>query len=203
MVRTSRIPKKQLRQAILMAARDIAHSEGWHSVTIRHVAEYISYAPPVIYEYFSNKDALVVAVADDGYDQMLEAMKHGAAKATSADPIEPIMQMALAYWHFAEHNPEVYTLIFDCNGIYCDYQRDKNEPTIVDYCIGEFSKAFPAYKNDQPALMNAFLATWAALHGIITMRKSHLIPGTRRDTERLLHTTLTAILENFLGNKRR
>lgn len=203
MVRPARTPKEQLRSAILAAARDIAHTEGWHTVTIRRVAEHISYAPPVIYEYFANKDALVATVADAGYGQLLEEMKAGAAKDTGSDPLAPLTNIALAYWHFAEHNPEIYTLIFDSNGTYCDYQRDKDEPTIADYCIAEFAKAFPAYSDDQKALTDAFLATWAALHGIVTMHKSRLIPGTRRDAEALLQTTLTAILERFLNNKER
>ena len=50
--------KEETKQSILAAARKIAGKEGWQAVTIRKIADEIEYTPPIVYEYFENKEAL-------------------------------------------------------------------------------------------------------------------------------------------------
>lgn len=187
----------------MTAARDIAHSEGWQAVTIRRVAEHISYAPPVVYEYFANKDALVLAIADEGYTQLLEALKSAASKTPSGDHMAPLRSIALAYYRFAARHPEVYALIFDSHGAYCHYRRGDGSPTIPDYCVSQLAKAFPAYKNDVQMASDAFMAAWALLHGLVIMDQNHYVQGTRLQTEQLLQTSLAALLESFFTRNER
>jgi AcrR family transcriptional regulator len=54
--------RQAIRQSILSAARQIAIEEGWQTVTTRKVADRIEYSQPTIYEYFDNKEAILMAL---------------------------------------------------------------------------------------------------------------------------------------------
>jgi AcrR family transcriptional regulator len=98
--------RKELRQAILDAAREIAAAEGWPAVTIRRVAEKIEYSPPVIYEHFHSKEQIVVEMLREGFREMLAQMR--AALAAHSDPIEGMLALGRAYWEFAVAHPEMH-----------------------------------------------------------------------------------------------
>src|SRR6266849_4709924 len=78
---------QELRQAILSAARDIAAREGWQEVTIRKIAEAIEYTPPIIYEYFASKEALLLELLREGFRQVMQGLG-GVPFGTSETPPE-------------------------------------------------------------------------------------------------------------------
>jgi AcrR family transcriptional regulator len=62
--------RAQRRQVIVTAARELAEAEGWESVTTRRLAECIEYSQPVLYSHFEGKDAIVSAVAFEGFGEL-------------------------------------------------------------------------------------------------------------------------------------
>ena len=71
--------RAQRRQVIVSAARELAEAEGWESVTTRRLADRIEYSQPVLYSHFEGKDAIVSAVALEGFGE-LAAVLHNARK---------------------------------------------------------------------------------------------------------------------------
>lgn len=67
--------KKELKQNILLAARSIASSEGWQSVTIRKIANQIEYSPPTIYEHFASKEAILLELMLEGNRLLLSQLQ--------------------------------------------------------------------------------------------------------------------------------
>src|SRR5215470_16450200 len=63
---------------IVAAARVIAEREGWSAVTIRRLAEEIEYSQPVLYSHFENRDAIVAAVAVEGFREITKALQKAA-----------------------------------------------------------------------------------------------------------------------------
>ncbi len=57
-------------QAIVAAARDLALAEGWDAVTTRRLAAEIEYSQPVLYSHFKGKDAIMAAVAVEGFAEL-------------------------------------------------------------------------------------------------------------------------------------
>jgi AcrR family transcriptional regulator len=98
------------RQVIVNAARELAESEGWESVTTRRLADRIEYSQPVLYSHFEGKDAIVTAVALEGYVELAHLL-HGALQAAGSPEAEP-RAVASAYLKFARENPAVYEAMF-------------------------------------------------------------------------------------------
>ena len=64
--------------AILDAARELFVAEGYHSVSIRKIAEKIEYSPAAIYSYFPSKDDIFYALAEEGFRMLLDRAQQPA-----------------------------------------------------------------------------------------------------------------------------
>src|ERR1700686_1186529 len=95
--------KQAIRQSILSAARQIAIEEGWQAVTTRKVADRIEYSQPTIYEYFENKQAILLALLHHGYERMCQTMQQAVER--TANPEERLLAISEAYWNFAFTSP--------------------------------------------------------------------------------------------------
>jgi AcrR family transcriptional regulator len=156
--------KEALRAGILQAARKIALQEGWQAVTIRKIADEVEYTPPIVYEHFANKEAVFYELAMEGFGSircLLEAE-------TDADPARRLVRYALAHWHFAMGNKELYKLMF---GIETLPSLATERPQVV-LAIGEMIKR--TILDMAPALqaqeVKELFFQWSCIvHGFITM----------------------------------
>ncbi len=106
--------RETLKDTIVSAAKDIALQEGWHAVTVRKIAEKIEYTPPIIYQYFKDKNELFNEIKREGYQKLLAYYKR--ILIDSKDATEILTNLALAYWDFAWENPELYKLMYGLEG---------------------------------------------------------------------------------------
>jgi len=60
--------KKELRQEILDAARDLFVREGFENVSMRKIAEKIEYSPTTIYLYFQDKADLLDCICEETFE---------------------------------------------------------------------------------------------------------------------------------------
>src|SRR5580658_2548423 len=96
--------KEEVRSMILDTAWQMVLTEGWHSFSIRKVADAIEYSVPVIYSHFENKDAILLEFNRRGFQLLTAALEH--AKAGQPEPANQIRAMGRAYWKFAFENKE-------------------------------------------------------------------------------------------------
>src|SRR5436190_12231302 len=102
--------KDETRTNILEASIDIVKEEGWQALSMRKIAEKIEYTAPIIYEYFSNKDAILQELTRMGYVKLGKKMEE--AKAGLIDPAEQLEAMWMAYWNFAFAEKELYQVMY-------------------------------------------------------------------------------------------
>ena len=95
---------------IVAAARVIAEREGWDAVTIRRLAEEIEYSQPVLYSHFENRDAIVAAVAVEGFQEITVALREAASGSTGRRNV--LKNVAMAYLAFALRHPALYEVMF-------------------------------------------------------------------------------------------
>jgi AcrR family transcriptional regulator len=167
---------------ITAAARLIAASEGWSAVTIRRLAEEIEYSQPVIYSHFKNRDAIVAAVAVEGFRELAIALRQAANEST--DGRNAIRNVALAYLAFASGHPALYKAMFTM-------------PTGLRFAVSdtkaELREAFAALAAIvTPSVSDVEVVTetfWAALHGLAELERSGRIRPSARDLRLALVVT--------------
>src|SRR5437868_275904 len=97
-------------QLIITAARELAEAEGWEAVTTRRLAERVEYSQPVLYSHFSGKDAIVRAVAIDGFGELAAHLRD--ARPANPEPRQALHAVCRAYLEFATERPALYQAMF-------------------------------------------------------------------------------------------
>ena len=159
-------------QRITAAARKIAEAEGWSAVTVRRLADEIEYSQPVLYSHFKNRDAIVGAVALEGFRDIKTAL-HQAAQ-TSTDCRLARESVAIAYLDFARDNPALYEAMFTMPTDLLFAQADSK---------AELREAFEELAAVVPPSLTVDVATetfWAALHGLAQLEGSGRIKHSTR-----------------------
>ena len=102
--------KKELRQKILNAARELLVKKGYEAVTMREIAKRIEYSATALYKHFVDKDALVRELCREDFAAFAQYFVQQVA--SSGDPRERMARAGLAYLDFAEQYPGHYRLMF-------------------------------------------------------------------------------------------
>jgi AcrR family transcriptional regulator len=79
-------------------------------VTTRRLADRIEHSQPVLYSHFDGKDAIVTAVALEGYGELATVFR--SARQTAGSPDAEPRAVAYAYWEFERANPAAYEAMF-------------------------------------------------------------------------------------------
>ncbi|MCM1971831.1 TetR/AcrR family transcriptional regulator [Streptomyces sp. ZAF1911] len=154
----------QRRQLILTTAREMAEAEGWDFVTTRRLAERIEYSQPVLYQHFKNKDAIVNAVALEGFTELTAALH--AARLSSDDPHAALDAVARAYADFAARGPVLYEAMLTLDVGLEHSEAGTPQPLLTAFA--EIRQAVePVAADRDPDLVAEVL--WSAWHGLATL----------------------------------
>jgi AcrR family transcriptional regulator len=91
-------------------ARRMLLSDGYTSLSMRKLAKSVGCTATSIYLYFSNKDALIHALIDEGMEGLRVALESALADATTAK--RRLEAVCRAYLDFGISNPEYYEAMF-------------------------------------------------------------------------------------------
>ena len=62
------------REEILQAAKELFLEQGYDSTTIRRIADRVGISAPALYLYFRDKEALMLALCDQTFAHLIEAV---------------------------------------------------------------------------------------------------------------------------------
>src|SRR5438270_2093211 len=143
------------RDRVIHAARDLAEADGWPAVTMRRLAGKLGVTQPVLYSAFASRQALIDAVALNGFSDVAAALE-----AVDASP----MARMRAYLDFATAHPRVYEAMFSLPSGLAFAAEDTPEP---------LHRAFSGIRNVFPdADGTRAEVAWSTLHGLATLQAS-------------------------------
>jgi AcrR family transcriptional regulator len=100
----------ELRRLILDEARHLMIAQGYDSLSMRKIASKAGCSATSIYLYFRNKDDLLHALIEEGFEMLRERLVETSARFT--DPLERIEVLCREYVQFGLLNPEYYEVMF-------------------------------------------------------------------------------------------
>lgn len=187
--------KEETRVNILNASLQIAKEEGWQSLSMRKIADVIEYTAPMIYEYFSNKEAILSELTREGYS--LLALELSKAKSKHRLPAKQLEAMWMAYWNFAFTEREYYQLMFGVE-MNCCVQKGKcpeleYPSTLFNDVIRELMKNKEATEDE---VCTWYYTFWSVIHGLISI--NIVRKGASDDINRLVLTNaITGIINSI------
>jgi len=99
-----------LRQALIDGALIILGKEGQGAITLREVARRAGVTHAAPYRHFDGKEALLAAVAEEGFHQLRHDMEQVAPG--DGDALDRLQRFGEAYVRFALRNPAHYRLMY-------------------------------------------------------------------------------------------
>jgi AcrR family transcriptional regulator len=191
--------KEEIRTSILDTAWDLVVTEGWHSFSIRKVADKIEYSVPVIYSHFENKDAILLEFNRKGFGLLVEAL--AAAKAGGKTPPDEIRAMGRAYWRFAFANKEYYQLMFGLGIPSCEaVQKIPAMSDLNQVITASIVAMVPAGQAPPFDPFLKYQSFWSMLHGLVSINMTAVdnLAGKTGHHEGLAEAVLEDVLCSFI-----
>jgi AcrR family transcriptional regulator len=153
-----------LRRALIGAARAILEKEGVSALSLRAAARGAGVSQAAPYHHFADKEALLGAVAAEGFAELDRAMR--AAMADAADAELRLNASGVAYVAFAVANPALFRIMF---GAAMRRKRAQAKPSEAGHrAYATLEDAVEAAERPvgTRALALASLRNWAYAHGL-------------------------------------
>jgi AcrR family transcriptional regulator len=169
-----------LRQSLLDNSLNLLRKEGLEGLSLRRLAELSGVSRAAPYHHFKDKQALLAAVAEQGFQQLEQLLL--AVVSDEQTALEQRLQQAVrGYLQFAQTQPALYQLMFgatlwatsagadEANSI-AQFQRMAKD------CFRHYVGLFEQLQEQHPhtrrihALRSAQLL-WASLHGLTTLTR--------------------------------
>jgi AcrR family transcriptional regulator len=168
----------RLRKEIVAAASAMLDEGATEDgVTLRAVARRVGVAAPSIYSHFSDRDAILLEVVREAFDELGEHLT--AAASATGSPKAELEAVCAAYLSFALERPQRYRILF---GGAWDASRARSSGSVdadvvaalgsdvfgafvsaLDRCVADGSSSSTDANADAAAL-------WAGLHGYASVR---------------------------------
>ena len=160
--------KENTRVNIIDAAHEIVKEEGWQALSMRKIAEKIEYTAPMIYEYYANKDAILLELTKKGYLLLGEKMREAASQQST--PESQLEAIWLAYWNFAFEEQEYYQLMFGVQ-INCCVIENMLPFGSTPYAIATapILELMGIEDPDDDRVCTKYYTYWSIVHGLVSI----------------------------------
>jgi AcrR family transcriptional regulator len=189
--------KENIRHNILGAALAIGKEAGWNSLSMRKIADFIEYTPPIIYEYFSSKEALLQELARLGFLKLSE--KIGQARKNSNDLKQQLLLMWLAYWDFAFAEQHLYQIMFGIETTCCDINEPLTDSQVPATLFSEVIGLLLDQKEEAgETIEKYYYACWSFVHGLISINLiGRHVP--QKISEQILTEAISGIIDTLIA----
>jgi AcrR family transcriptional regulator len=160
--------KGEVKSSILEAAWKLVQEEGWQALSIRKIAEAIEYSVPVIYDHFTNKEAILLEFTKRGFQLLNEDLERAQGRFTN--PQQQIEAIAYAYWKFAFTNKEYYQLMYGLGMPSCETVKQISElNTFTELILTPIRSLIAKSTNTDSDPYLKLHTLWSTLHGLISI----------------------------------
>jgi AcrR family transcriptional regulator len=164
-----------LQEALLRSAIGLIAEVGPTAFTLREVARRAGVSHNAPYRHFQDKDALLAAVATQGYRELTDVMTGAAAQ--QVNPLDRLKHAGLAYVSFALRRPEHFTVMFDAP------LSEQAHPEAAGAAKRAFSVLLGLVKDCQAKKqlapgnpLDLALLAWTLVHGIAKLAITGRLP---------------------------
>ncbi|WP_223428278.1 TetR/AcrR family transcriptional regulator [Alcanivorax limicola] len=182
-----------LRRALVDAALGLMVETGGTSFSLREAARRVGVTVNASYRHFRNKDALMVAIAAEGFRRFSQALMDGAATGSSAR--DRLLGSGRAYVRFARANPSLFRLMFGSVSAGDAGREDEELVLAGSAALDVLKSGLAAFMNkppESPAVTVAALRAWALAHGLSYLLLDGQLAHLPLDPDALIDQVISA-----------
>lgn len=196
-----------LRRALLDAALALVEKEGPQGLTLRAAARMAGVSQAAPYRHFKDKEALLAAVAEEGFHALAKKMEAALASAGN-DPVARFQATGIAYVEFAAENPSHFRVMFGAEIGDKEAYGSLREAGRATYAM-QLEAIEACRKAGLVPMANMevlSLAAWSLVHGlsslIVDERLHHMGYG-RKDAGKVARLVTQTLFEGIVPPKKR
>jgi AcrR family transcriptional regulator len=189
-----------LREAILIASLEAIEKNGVDSLSIREVAKTAGVTHQAPYRHFKDKEALLAAIAQDGFEKLYQEMSKSVNDINM--PIEKITNLGVSYLSWAAEHPSHFRLMFSQNipefESYEGLQVAANSILTLVLQVTEENQDEKVIRNDDTrSLARQF---WATVHGVTLLfidKQFKPFKGDLKSGQKLVHEIILNLINGL------
>jgi AcrR family transcriptional regulator len=179
-----------LSETLVKSALEIIGSEGLGSLSLRALARHAGVSPAAPYRHFPSRDALLEAIAAQGFRLRSEAMR-SAMQAAGSDPMARLLEVGVAFVLFATDHSSHYSVMTSAQLI-----EDSKDLELAEAGAESMGILLQAMRDGQEAgqiaggdLKVLAAAAWASVHGLASLIASGQLRHLRIESENVEELT--------------
>lgn len=177
----------------LIAARELAESEGLAKLTARRIAGRIGCSVGTLYNVFDNLDTLILYLNASTFDALHEEL---LKLVPDADPETRVRAVTGTYLDFVRDNANIWSVVFEhiwpSDHPIPDWYFAKTR-MLLAFLASSLEPLVPAGENRSERSYQAATALWSGLHGICSLAAAGKL-GI------VTSSTVNALAEVLVGN---
>ncbi len=179
------------RERLIQAAIALAELEGPASVGLREVARRAGVTHGAPYRHFQDREALLVAIAERGFRELLE---HCLARAPDGDPLARFWSLGVSYFTFAIARPGLFRVMFSPEAARAPALREA-EGAVFSLCVNSIVAAQRVRKVTAGDPQMLALVAWSSMHGAAMLYLDGLVQwaGLEAEPEALARALSTQV----------
>jgi AcrR family transcriptional regulator len=194
------LPQVDIRRNILDITRKLLIEQGITRLSIRMIAREVGCSVGTIYFYFENKDVLIHALIEEGFDKLIQIQKE--AETSISDPLQRLEALCRNYILFALENPEYYEIMFMLKPERMarypaeKYRRARHSLEVLATALSQCTEK--GLMNVAEPYLESHLI-WAFMHGIVSLIQVKRIDRRIKQDE-IINAAIKQIIEMDLIN---
>ncbi len=183
------------KEEILDIAAEIIMEEGYQNLSMRKIGSKIGMAAANLYNYYSNKDELNIAIRTRSGKIIFDVLENAYLKEGTID--EKFRFMFQAYIRFGMQQPNYYAIMFDMpTPKYADYidtplerlaikEKESSEKSFafLDRCMADLTNEGYCLPENTQVLL---IMMWGQLHGLVSLYNNKLISEINNTPEKMI-----------------
>jgi AcrR family transcriptional regulator len=171
-----------LRAALIAAGIEGLDAGGGLEPSLREMARRVGVTPTAVYRHFKSKDALLGAIAAEGFAELATAFE--TAESQAAEAGEKLTRMGESYVAFAHARPNLFRLMFGgayaLNALRGDRCRIGGEA--FDGLLASVARSHGT-RIDDPGVLRHAVRVWSIVHGYAMLSIDGRLPPIAETTE--------------------
>ena len=199
----------KVRERILDCALKILVKNGYENLSMAKLGAKMNMTAANIYNYYSSKDALLIAIHKKTYSMLLTKMRNAVEAADT--PLQRFWNMINAFVEFGTQNVNIYDVMFNRPiKQYSDYigtsleevSSDEFHSSLqaLDFAVGiirDYLETRPDINSDDAKFLT--IQNISAMHGIISLHNSRVLDQIVDDPELVLKTVISNMMRSITG----
>jgi AcrR family transcriptional regulator len=165
-----------LATALVDAAEELLEEKGVNGLGLREVARRVGVSAMAPYRHFSDREALLAAVAARGFERFGASLREAAV----ANPTEPFSAMGYAYIAYARAHKGMFQLMFGP-----EIAQRKDYPALRERMDMAFEKLVGGAQQEGVSEVETrvrAIQAWCAVHGLAHLILDGIMPPEKIET---------------------